>query len=71
MAQIKVEVSDKFIGEATRKEIKSLKGQVIRSTNKIVKLERQVRENQELVDRARRIVEATRDAGRFPEDDDC
>lgn len=70
MAQVKVDVSDKLIDEATKKEIKSLTGQITRLKNKNIGLKRQVRENQELVDRARRIVEATRDAGKFPEDDE-
>ena len=72
MAQIKVDVdvSDKLIDEATKKEIKSLTGQLTRLRNKNEKLERQIHEGQELVNRARQIIEAVRDAGEFPTDDD-
>ena len=70
MAQVKVDVSDKLIDEATKKEIKSLKGQVTRLHNKNVKLERQADENKELLERAHNIVETIRDAGNFRMDDD-
>lgn len=72
MAQVKVDVdvSDELIDEATKKEIKSLTGQVARLKNKNEKLECQVQEGQELVKRAREIIEAVRYAGEFPEDSD-
>ena len=72
MAQVKVDVnvSDELIDEATKKEIKSLTGQVTRLRNKNEKLERQVREGQEWVRRAKQIIEAIRDAGEFAPDDE-
>lgn len=70
MAQVKVNVNDRLIDEATKKEIKSLTGQVTRLRNKNEKLERQVQESQELVRKARGIIEAVKDAGSFSEDDE-
>lgn len=72
MAQVKVDVdvSDELIDEATKKEIKSLTGQVTRLRNKNEKLERQVQEGQESVRRAKHIIEAIRDAGEFAADDE-
>jgi len=70
MAQVKVDVSDKLIDEATKKEIKSLRGQVTRLRNKNEKLEREIHEGKELVNKAWAIVNAVKDAGDFRTDDD-
>ncbi len=70
MAQVKVDVSDKIIDEAVKKQIRSLKGQVARLQIANNKLKRQVHEGKELVDRARQIIMAVKDAGNFPMDDD-
>ncbi len=70
MTQVRVDVSDKLINEAARKEIKSLKGQVTKLINKNIKLESRIRDDKDLVDRALAIVSAVRDAGQFPLEDD-
>lgn len=70
MAQVKVDVSDKLIDEATKKEIKSLRGQVTRLRNKNEKLEREIHEGKELVNKAWAIVNAVKDAGDFRTDND-
>lgn len=70
MANVKVDidVSDKLIDKAAKKEIKSLTRQVTRLRNKNEKLEREMSKGQELVRRAMQIVEAVREAGEFPAD---
>lgn len=70
MAEIKIKVSDKLIDEATKKELKALRGQVARLRHKNMKLELQVTQNEDSVDRAKSIIESVRSAGGFREDED-
>ncbi|KKN91242.1 hypothetical protein LCGC14_0221100 [marine sediment metagenome] len=58
MTQVMIDVNDKRIDEAVRKELKRLEGQVKRLKLSNAKLKSQIRDQQELETRARKIVNA-------------
>ena len=68
MPQITVSVTEKLIDESVKKELKALNAKIVRLTNQVDKLKRQIFEDKEAVLTAERIITAVKDAGGF---DDC
>ncbi len=64
MTQVMVDVNDKRIEEAVRKELKRLEAQVRRLKLSNAKLKSQIRDQQELETRARNIINAAEDIAR-------
>ena len=68
--KLTVDIPTSKIDEYSKQQIKSLEAKVERLENKITKLKYEISSNQNMIDRAKRIVKAVREAGEFYEADD-
>ena len=67
MPKVTIDVPAKGIEESVRKELQSLKGKNIRLETKNSKLQQEIDHNKGIVERAKSIIDAVKEAGELDE----
>lgn len=70
MPKVEVEVNSKDIEKSVQQEISKLQQKVHRLETQVKKLKQELYSNKEIVNRAKSIIFAVREAGNFPYEED-